>query len=117
MARGGFPRGMGGMGGGNMQGMLRQAQKMQEEMLKAQEELGEKTVEASVGGGVVVVVANGKKELVSIEIKPEAVDPEDVEMLQDMIVSAVNEAMRKADEMAASSMSKITGGMNIPGLF
>lgn len=117
MARGGFPRGMGGMGGGNMQGMLRQAQKMQEEMLKAQEELGEKEVEASVGGGVVTVVANGKKELVSIEIKPEAVDPEDVEMLQDLIVSAVNEAMRKADEMAASSMSKITGGMNIPGLF
>ncbi len=117
MARGGFPRGMGGMGGGNMQGMIRQAQKMQEEMLKAQEELGEKTVEASVGGGVVTVTANGKKELVSIEIKPEAVDPEDVEMLQDLIVSAVNEAMRKADEMAANSMSRITGGMNIPGLF
>ncbi|MBQ6795171.1 MAG: YbaB/EbfC family nucleoid-associated protein [Clostridia bacterium] len=117
MARGGFPRGMGGMGGGNMQGMIRQAQKMQEEMLKAQEELGEKTVEASVGGGVVTVTANGKKELVSINIKPEAVDPDDVEMLQDLIVSAVNEAMRKADEMAASSMSRITGGMNIPGLF
>ncbi len=117
MARGGFPRGMGGMGGGNMQSMIRQAQKMQEEMLKAQEELGEKTVEASVGGGVVSVVANGKKELVSVNIKPEAVDPDDVEMLQDLIVSAVNEAMRKADEMAASSMSRITGGMNIPGLF
>ena len=117
MARGGFPRGMGGMGGGNMQGMIRQAQKMQEEMLKAQEELGEKTVEASVGGGVVTVTANGKKELVSINIKPEAVDPDDVEMLQDLIVSAVNEAMRKADEMAANSMSRITGGMNIPGLF
>ncbi|MBQ8003445.1 MAG: YbaB/EbfC family nucleoid-associated protein [Clostridia bacterium] len=117
MARGGFPRGMGGMGGGNMQGMLRQAQKMQEEMLKAQEELGEKTVEASVGGGVVTVIANGKKELVSVTIKPEAVDPDDVEMLQDLIVSAVNEAMRKADDMAASSMSRITGGMNIPGLF
>lgn len=117
MARGGFPRGMGGMGGGNMNNMIRQAQKMQEEMLKAQEELGEKTVEASVGGGVVTVVANGKKELVSVTIKPEAVDPDDVEMLQDLIVSAVNEAMRKADEMAASSMSRITGGMNIPGLF
>lgn len=115
MARGGFPRGMGM--GGNMQGMIRQAQKMQEEMMKAQEELGEKTVEASVGGGVVTVVANGKKEIVEIKIKPEAVDPEDVEMLQDLIVSAVNEAMRKADDMAASSMSKITGGMNIPGLF
>ena len=117
MARGGFPRGMGAMGGGNMNNMIRQAQKMQEEMLKAQEELGEKTVEASVGGGVVSVVANGKKELVSVNIKPEAVDPDDVEMLQDLIVSAVNEAMRKADEMAANSMSKITGGMNIPGLF
>ncbi len=117
MARGGFPRGMGGMGGGNMNSMIRQAQKMQEEMLKAQEELGEKTVDASVGGGVVTVTANGKKELVSIEIKPEAVDPDDVEMLQDLIVSAVNEAMRKADEMAANSMSRITGGMNIPGLF
>ncbi len=116
MARGGFPRGM-NMGGGNMNNMIRQAQKMQEEMLKAQEELGEKTVEASVGGGAVAVVVNGKKELVSINIKPEAVDPEDVEMLQDLIVSAVNEAMRKADDLAASSMSKITGGMNIPGLF
>lgn len=100
-----------------MNNMIRQAQKMQEEMLKAQEELGEKTVDASVGGGAVAVVVNGKKELVSITIKPEAVDPEDVEMLQDLIVSAVNEAMRKADDMAANSMSRITGGMNIPGLF
>lgn len=115
MARGGFPRGMGM--GGNMNNMIRQAQKMQEEMLKAQEELGEKTVEASVGGGVVTVVANGKKEIVELTIKPEAVDPEDVEMLQDLIMSAVNEAMRKADDMATSSMSKITGGMSIPGLF
>ena len=116
MARGGFPRGM-NMGGGNMQSMIRQAQKMQEEMMKAQEELSEKTVDASVGGGVVTVVVNGKKELVSIDIKPEAVDPDDVEMLQDMIISAVNEAMRKADDMANASMSRITGGMNIPGLF
>lgn len=116
MARGGFPRGM-NMGGGNMNNMIRQAQKMQEEMLKAQEELGEKTVDASVGGGAVSVVVNGKKELMSVTIKPEAVDPEDVEMLQDLIVTAVNEAMRKADDMAASSMSRITGGMNIPGLF
>ena len=115
MAKGGFPRGMGM--GGNMQGMLRQAQKMQEEMIKAQEELGEKTVDASVGGGVVTVVVNGKKELLEVNIKPEAVDPDDVEMLQDLIVSAVNEAMRKADDMANASMSKITGGMNIPGLF
>lgn len=116
MARGGFPRGM-NMGGGNMNSMIRQAQKMQEEMLKAQEELGEKTVDASVGGGAVSVVVNGKKELLEVKIKPEAVDPDDVEMLQDLIVSAVNEAMRKADDMATSSMSRITGGMNIPGLF
>ena len=116
MARGGFPRGM-NMGGGNMNSMIRQAQKMQEEMIKAQEELGEKTVDASVGGGVVNVVVNGKKELISVTIKPEAVDPDDVEMLQDLIVSAVNEAMRKADDMANASMSRITGGMNIPGLF
>lgn len=116
MARGGFPRGM-NMGGGNMNSMIRQAQKMQEEMLKAQEELKEKTVEASVGGGVVTVKVSGQKELLEINIKPEAVDPDDVEMLQDLIVSAVNEAMRKADDMANASMSKVTGGMNIPGLF
>lgn len=115
MAKGGFPRGMNM--GGNMNNMIRQAQKMQEEMLKAQEELGEKTVEASVGGGAVSVVVSGKKELVSVTLSPDAVDPDDIEMLQDLIVSAVNEAMRKADDMAASSMSRITGGMNIPGLF
>lgn len=115
MAKGGFPKGMNM--GGNMNSMIRQAQKMQEEMLKAQEELETKTVEASVGGGAVSVVVSGKKELVSVTISPEAVDPEDVEMLQDLIVSAVNEALRKADDMAAGSMSKITGGMKIPGLF
>ena len=115
MAKGGFPRGMNM--GVNMNNMIRQAQKMQEEMLKAQEELEAKTVEASVGGGAVNVVVSGKKELVSVKISPEAVDPDDVEMLEDLIVSAVNEAMRKADDMAASSMSKITGGMSIPGLF
>lgn len=115
MAKGGFPRGMNM--GGNMQGMLRQAQKMQEEMLKAQEELAEKTCEASVGGGAVSVVVSGKKELMSVKISPEAVDPEDVEMLEDLIVSAVNEALRKVDDMTQSSMSRVTGGMNIPGLF
>ena len=115
MAKGGFPRNMGGMG--NMNSMIKKAQKMQEEILKAQEELGEKIVEASVGGGAVSVKVNGKKELIELNISPDAVDPEDVEMLQDMIVSAVNEAMRKADEAAASSLSSITGGMSIPGLF
>ena len=117
MAKGGFPRGMGMGGGANMNQMIKQAQKMQEQMLKMQEELEEKAFEATSGGGVVTAKVNGKKELVSITIKPEAVDPEDVEMLQDLIVSAVNEAMRKADDIANSSMSRITGGMNIPGLF
>lgn len=115
MARGGFPRNMGGMG--NMNSMIKQAQKMQEEMLKAQESLGEQVIETSVGGGAVSVKVNGKKEVMEIKLSPEAVDPDDVEMLEDMIVSAVNEALRKADEAAAGSLSKITGGMNIPGLF
>ncbi len=115
MAKGGFPKNMGGMG--NMNNMFRQAQKMQEEMLKAQESLGEQIIEASVGGGAVNVKVNGKKEIMEIKLSPDAVDPDDVEMLEDMIVSAVNEALRKADEAAAGSLGKITGGMNIPGLF
>ena len=116
MAKGGFPRGM-GMGGANMNQMIKQAQKMQEQMLKMQEELEEKTFDASSGGGVVSVKINGKKELIEINIKPEAVDPDDVEMLQDLIVAAVNEGLRKADESSQSEMSKLTGGMSIPGLF
>ena len=112
MAKGGFP----GMGG-NMNNMIKQAQKMQQQMAKMQEELSEKTVEASVGGGTVTVVANGKKDILEINIKPEVVDPEDVEMLQDLILAAVNEAIRKAEEMVSGEMGKITGGMNIPGLF
>lgn len=110
MARGGFP-------GGNMNNMMKQAQKMQKQMLKMQQELEHKEVEATVGGGVVTVKANGKKEVVSIEIQPEAVDPEDVEMLEDLVIAAVNEALRKADEMVEQQMKKVTGGMNIPGLF
>ncbi len=101
----------------NMNNVIRQAQKMQEEMEKVQSELEEKTVDASVGGGVVSVVVNGKKELVSIEIKPEAVDPDDVETLQDLVLAAVNEGIKKADEMMTEGMSEITGGLNIPGLF
>lgn len=100
--------------------MLKQVQKMQQDMQKAQEELAGKSVEATVGGGAVVVVANGKNEVISIKVKPEVVDPEDVEMLQDLILSAVNEALRKAQEMTQQEMSKITGGLNlpkIPGLF
>lgn len=105
------------MGMGNMGKMMKQAQKMQAQMAKMQEELAEKTVEASAGGGVVTVVANGKQEIVSINIKPEAVDPDDVEMLEDLVLAAVNEAQKKSQEMVSSEMSKITGGMKIPGLF
>lgn len=97
--------------------MMKQVQKMQVEMARLQEELGERQVESTVGGGVVRVVANGKQEILSLEIKPEAVDPEDVEMLQDLILAAVNESLRKSQEMVSSEMGKLTGGMNIPGLF
>ena len=114
MAKGFNSRGMGGMGGGNMNSMIRQAQKMQQDMLKAQEELESKNYEAATGGGVVTATVSGKKELVSVAIDPEAVDPDDVEMLQDLIVAAVNEALRKANEDAASQMSKLTGGLNLP---
>ena len=114
MAKGFNSRGMGGMGGGNMNNMIRQAQKMQQDMMKAQEELESKTYEAQAGGGVVSASVSGKKELLSVTIDPEAVDPDDVEMLQDLIVAAVNEALRKATEDAASQMSKLTGGLNLP---
>jgi hypothetical protein len=111
MARGGFP------GMGNMNNMIKQAQKMQKEMAKLQEELEQRTVEASAGGGAITVIATGKKQIQEIKISPEVVDPDDVEMLQDLILAAVNEAMRKADEMVSSEMGKITGGLNIPGMF
>lgn len=101
----------------NMNQMMRQVKKMQEQMMKAQEELGSKTVEGTAGGGVVTVVVNGHKKVESIEIKPEAVDPDDVEMLQDLVLAAVNDAMSKADELANQDLGKYTGGMNIPGLF
>ena len=112
MARGGFP----GMGG-NMGGMMKQMQKMQKQMEKMQKQLEETEVEASVGGGAITAKANGKKELLSITIDESVVDPEDIEMLQDLVLAAVNEALRNAEEMMAKEMSKITGGMNIPGLF
>lgn len=105
----------GGMG--NMQGMMKKVQKMQADMVKMQEELKTRTIETTVGGGAVKVVVNGKKEVESLSIAPEAVDPEEVEMLQDMIVSAVNEGMRKIDEMTEREMSKLTGGMKLPGMF
>ncbi len=109
----GFPGG----GGGGMNNMLRQAQKMQAEMEKAQTEMEEQIVEASAGGGMVTVKITGKKQLTEVNIKPEAVDPDDVEMLQDLIMVAVNDAIKKTDEMMQEKMGKITGGINIPGLF
>ncbi|MBR2471214.1 MAG: YbaB/EbfC family nucleoid-associated protein [Clostridia bacterium] len=111
---GGFP---GGMGGGNMNNMIKQAQKMQQDMMKMQEELEQQEVEATAGGGMVTVKVTGKKVITSISIKPEAVDPDDVEMLEDLIMVAVNDALSKVDSETQSQMSKITGGMNIPGLF
>lgn len=109
MARGGFP----GMGGGNM---MKQMQKMQRKMEKMQKELEEKEVEASVGGGAITATVNGKKELLDINIDESVIDPDDVEMLQDLVMAAVNEALRKAEDMVNSEMKKITGGLNIPGL-
>ena len=96
--------------------MMKQAQQLQSKMLKLQEELANKTVETSSGGGMVKVVANGKQQLVSIHIEQEVVDPDDVEMLQDLILAAVNDALTKAQDMVSEEMSKLTGGMNIPGL-
>lgn len=109
--RGGFP----GMGGGNMNNMMKQVQKMQEEMLKAQAEAEEKEFDVTVGGGAVKVTISGKKEITAIELEESVVDPDDIEMLQDLLISAVNEAFRKADEAMNDSMGKVTGGLNIPG--
>ena len=115
MAKGGFRGGM--PGGMNQASMLKQAQKMQQEMLRMQAEQEAKTFTAKAGGGMVAATVNGKHELVNLEVKPEAVDPDDVEMLQDMIIAAVNEAMRAADAEAANNMSRLTGGLNLGGLF
>jgi DNA-binding YbaB/EbfC family protein len=99
-----------------MGNLIKQAQQMQAKMAKIQEEVGARTVEASAGGGMVTVVANGKQEIISINIEPEVVDPDDVEMLQDLVVAAVNKALQEAGEMMAAEMSKITGGLKIPGM-
>ncbi len=98
--------------------LMRQAQKLQTQMAKVQEEMAEKTVEGSAGGGMVTVIATGKLGVVSVAIDPEVIDPNDIEMLQDLVVAAVNDALRKAQEMVTSEMSKLTGGLgiNIPGL-
>ena len=114
MAKGFGRPGMGGMGGGINMNMIKQAQKMQENMQKMQAELEAKEYSAQAGGGVVSATVTGKRELVSLTIDPEAVDPEDVEMLQDMIVAAVNEAIRSAETDMANNMRQITGGLNLP---
>ena len=114
MAKGGF-RGM--PGGMNQAAMMKQAQKMQQELLRMQEEQENKTYSATAGGGMVTATVNGKHEMVNLQINPEAVDPDDVDMLQDMVIAAVNEALRAADIDSANNMSKLTGGLNLGGLF
>ena len=114
MARNNF-RGM--PGGMNQAAMMKQAQKMQQEMIRMQQEMEAKTYSATTGGGMVKAEVSGKHQLVGLEINPEAVDPDDVEMLQDMVIAAVNEAMRAADADAANNMSRLTGGLNLGGMF
>jgi DNA-binding YbaB/EbfC family protein len=99
-----------------MGNMMKQAQKLQAKMLRMQEELAEKTIESTAGGGMVKVVANGKQQIVSIQIEKEVVDPDDVEMLQDLVMAAVNDALTKSQEMVSAEMTKLTGGLSIPGL-
>ncbi len=101
----------------NMNNIMKQAKKIQERITKIQEEMEKKTVEATSGGGMVSVVINGKNELLSLKIEKDVVNPEDIDMLQDLIMAAVNEGMRKAQEMVSSEMAKVTGGFNIPGMF
>jgi len=114
-----MPKGFQGMPGGgmNMQQMIKQAQKMQKQMAEMQEDLVNKTLEVSAGGGAIKVTINGEKQITDLTISPDVVDPDDVEMLQDLVISAVNEAIRQMDEAAGAQMAKITGGMNLPGMF
>ncbi|ERI93006.1 DNA-binding protein, YbaB/EbfC family [Clostridiales bacterium oral taxon 876 str. F0540] len=114
MAKGGF----GGFGGGaNMNNLMKTAQKFQQQMEEMQKQLETKTYEEKSGGGAVVVTANGKKQIIDIKINPDVVDPDDVEMLQDLIMTACNAALRKAEEDTTNQMGKLTGGLNIPGMF
>jgi len=103
--------------GGNMGGMMKQVQQMQKKMVDMQAELEEREVKATAGGGAVEVTASGKKEILAIKIDPEVIDPDDVEMLEDLVMAAVNQALKTADDMVNDEMAKVTGGMNIPGLF
>ncbi|KHD84458.1 YbaB/EbfC family nucleoid-associated protein [Heyndrickxia ginsengihumi] len=102
-------------GMGNMQNMMKQMQKMQKKMMEAQEELGEKRIEGTAGGGMVTVVVSGHKQVVEVNIKEEVVDPEDIEMLQDLVLAATNDALKKVDELSNQTMGQFTKGLNIPG--
>ncbi|WP_431522087.1 YbaB/EbfC family nucleoid-associated protein [Guptibacillus hwajinpoensis] len=104
-------------GGGNMNNMMKQMQKMQKDMAKAQEELKDKVVEGSAGGGMVLVKANGHKEILEVIVKEEVVDPDDIDMLQDLVLAATNDALRNVDEMVNKDMGKFTQGLNMPGMF
>lgn len=106
-----------GMRGGNMQNMMKQMQKMQKKMAEAQEELGEKRVEGTAGGGMVTVIVTGHKEIVDVVIKPDVVDPDDIDMLQDLVLAATNDALKKAEELTNQTMGQFTKGMNLPGMF
>ena len=114
--RANIPKGMGG-GAQNMQAMLRQAQKMQEDMAALQEDLDSREYEIKAGGGVVAVKINGKKEILSIDIQPEIVDPDDIETLSDILVAAVNEAIKRVDDTNSAEMSALTGSVGLPGMF
>ena len=114
--RANIPKGMGG-GPQNMNAMIKQAQKMQEDMEALQAELDERVYDISAGGGVVALKINGKKEVLSIDIKPEIVDPDDIETLSDILVAAINEAIKRVEDTNSAEMSKVTGGMSVPGLF
>ncbi|MBT2618928.1 MULTISPECIES: YbaB/EbfC family nucleoid-associated protein [unclassified Bacillus (in: firmicutes)] len=105
------------MRGGNMQNMMKQMQKMQKKMAEAQEELGEKRIEGTAGGGMVTVIVTGHKEIVDVVIKPEVVDPDDIDMLQDLVLAATNDALKKAEELTNQTMGQFTKGMNLPGMF
>jgi DNA-binding YbaB/EbfC family protein len=111
MAKGGF----GGLGGGNMNNLIKQAQKFQQQMEQMQKDLETKEFTATAGGGAVTITANGKKQIVDIRINPDVVDPDDVEMLEDLVMLACNEALKKAESETADEMKKLTGGMNLPG--
>ena len=113
-----MPKGFNPMGGGmNMNQLMKQAQKMQKQMAEMQEDMANKTLEVTAGGGAVKVTVNGEKKILDLVISPDVVDPDDVEMLQDLVMSAVNEALRQMEESVNSQMSKLTGGLNMPGLF